>query len=456
MHHNGTPGARTDPLAEIASFTEALRSYPKEQFPVYYAMLQYRLGLAYLDLPAGERQENLQKALDAFHEALAVFSREGFPGEYARVQNSIGVAYRQLAGDRAANLQRAIACYQEALAVLDKDERPQEYGATQNNLGLAYAELPAGDRGHTHLLAIAAYQEALSVFTRDRFPRQYAATQYNLGLAYVASPEGDIPSAEEARQAIHCYEEALQVYTELGVVSQTALVRNSLGIAWMALGGDDTLTQAIIAFTHALRAVPKGQSPLQYAVIKNNLGLAYAQRGANDPVDLRRAVVAFQDALVALDPAAHSPEREHVGQNVRRALDRLAERGYPGTAMDHLAALVAVVDDEEATATMREQIDHWIAARDAPKRAVGEWVDTLLRLDPVSRRRALRREVSVLLERPADQMEQVLHAHLVALTQLAPDDQAAARNDLAEVTGELYGPQRMRVSEMLRRLGVDG
>jgi hypothetical protein len=224
----------------------------------------------------------------------------------------------------------------------------------------------------------------------------------------------------------------------------------------MALGGDDTLTQAIAAFTHALRAVPKGQSPLQYAVIKNNLGLAYAQRGANDPVDLRRAVVAFQDALAGVNPASHAPEREHIEQNMHRALDRLADSGHPGTAMDHLAALIASADVEEAAVTIREQIDRWVEALDGPTREVEEWVHALVRLDAASRRVAIRREVSVLLERPADQMEKVLRAHVEALSQLLPDERMAAHEDLTQVTGELYGPQRTRVSEMLRHLGVDG
>ena len=453
MHQDGTPGRHPDLLAEIASFKEALRGYPKEQFPVYYGMLQYRLGLSYLDLPVGDRQENLRKALDAFHEALAVFGRERFPGEYARVQNSIGVAYRQLPGDRMANLRRAIACYREALEVLDKENRPQEYGATQNNLGLAYAELPDGDRADNQRLAIAAYKEALTVFTRDRFPRQYAATQYNLGLVYAELPEGDFE--EELRRAIHCYEEALQVYTAVGAMNQTALVHNSLGIAWMALSGHDNLAKAIAAFSQALRAVPKGQAPLQYAVIKNNLGLAYAQRRADDPADLRRAVVAFQDALAAVDPDAHAPEKAQVQQNSHRALDRLAERGYPGTALDHLVALVAAVDDEEGVAIMREQVDHWISVPDRHQRMVAEWVRALLRLEALHRRVAIRRGVHVLLEQPTDQMEQVLKAHVEALTHLAPHDQVAAREDLEEVARELYGPQRTRVSDMLRRLWGD-
>ena len=450
MNQGVGPARQTDPLSQIASFEEALSSYPKEQFPVYHGMLQYRLGLAYLDLFVGDRPKNLRKALDALHEALTVFDRDGFAGEYARVQNSIGIVYRELPGDRVANLQRAIGCYQDALAVLDKEKRPQEYGATQNNLGLAYAELPRGDRAENLRRAMAAYNEALTVFTRDRFPRQYAATHYNLGLAHTEFPEGD--AEENLRRAIQCYEEAIGAYMAAAAIDQTALVYNSLGIAWIALPGPNNLTKAIAAFSEALRVVRKAEMPAQYAIIKNNLGLAYVRREADVATDLRRAVGAFQEALASLDPDSRALERAQVEENLSRALGRLAEVGHPGTATDHLVALVAAGDDEEGVVIMREQVDHWTRiSPDARQRMVAQWVDALLGLEALHRRKVVQREVHTLLERPTHQMEAVLKAHVEAVNNLPPSDQVVGRENLAQAAWELYGPQRTRVLDMLRQ-----
>ena len=444
------PATQRDSFSQIASFKEALASYPKEQFPIYHGMLQYRLGLAYLDLPVGDRPKNLRKALDAFQQALSVFDRERFPGEYARVQNSVGIAYRELPGDRVANLQRAVDCYQDALAVLDKEKRPQEYGAMQNNLGLAYAELPEGNRAENLRRAMTAYQEALTIFTYHRFPRQYAATHYNLGLVYAEFPEGD--TEHNLYQATQCYEEAIGTYINTGAIDQTAPVYNSLGIAWMALPGPDNLKKAIAAFTEALRAVRKAEMPAQYAIIKNNLGLAYIRREADVPNDLRRAVAAFQEALATFDPDSHALERAQVEENLRRALGRLAEVGHPGTVTDHLVALVAAGDDEEGVVIMREQVDHWTRiSSDARQRMVAQWVDALLGLEAFHHRKVVQRGVHILLERPTHQMEAVLQAHVEAVNNLPPSDQVAGREDLVQVAWELYGPQRTRVLDLLRR-----
>jgi len=450
MNQGVGPARQTDPLSQIASFEEALSSYPKEQFPVYHGMLQYRLGLAYLDLPVGDRPKNLRKALDALHEALTVFDRERFAGEYARVQNSIGIVYGKLPGDRVANLQRAVGCYQDALAVLDKEKRPQEYGATQNNLGLAYAELPEGDRAENLRRAIAAYDEALTVFTRDRFPRQHAATQYNLGLAHAEFPEGG--AEENLRRAIQCYEEAIGTYMVAAAIDRTALVYNSLGIAWMALAQPDSLKKAIAAFSEALRVVRKAEMPAQYAIIKNNLGLAYARREADVPTDLRRAVAAFQDALASIDPDTEALETGQLEENLSRVLERLAEVGHPGTATDHLVALVAAGDNEEGVVIMREQVDHWSRiSPDARQRMVAQWVDALLGLEALHRRKVVQREVHTLLERPTHQMEAVLKAHVEAVNNLPPSDQVVGRENLAQAAWELYGPQRTRVLDILRQ-----
>ncbi|MBI2201807.1 MAG: hypothetical protein HYU43_07695, partial [Armatimonadetes bacterium] len=342
-----------------------------------------------------------------------------------------------------------IGCYQDALAVLDKEKRPQEYGAAQNNLGLAYAERPEGDRADNLRRAMAAYREALTVFTRDRFPRQYAATTYNLGLAYAELPEGDAP--DNLRRAIQCYEEAIGAYLAVGAISQTAPVYNSLGVAWMAVPGPDNLTRAIAAFSEALRVRPKAEAPLQYVAIKNNLGLAYARREADVPTDLRRAVAAFLDALATISPVTEALERGQVEENLRRVLESLAEAGYPGAATEHMVALVAAVDDEEGVALMREQVDRWIrVSQEVREGMVAEWVDALLRLEALHRRKVVQRQVHTLLERPTHQMEAVLKPHVEAVNHLPPPDQVAGREDLAQVAWELYGPQRTRVLDMLR------
>ena len=197
-------------------------------------------------------------------------------------QNNLGVAYRQLpVGDRAANLQQAIACYEQALRVFTPEAAPFDYATTQNNLGNAYADLPVGDRaanlreGHRllragpprlhprgrplrlrhdpeqpgHCLrrvagggpggqpaeAIACYEQALRVFTPEAAPFDYAMTQNNLGDAYRQLPVGD--RAANLQQAIACFEQALRVRTPEAAPLDYAMTQNNLGVAYRRVAG---------------------------------------------------------------------------------------------------------------------------------------------------------------------------------------------------------------------------
>jgi tetratricopeptide (TPR) repeat protein len=176
------------------------------------AHLEHKLGIAYIDLPGGDRAANLGQAIACCQAALQVLTREAFPFDWARTQTNLGNAYSDLpGGDRAANFKQAIACYQAALQVRTREAFPVDWAQTQNSLGLAYWNLPGGDRAANLKQAIACYQAALQVRTREAFPVQWAQTQTNLGIAYIDLPGGDRQANLE--QAIACYQAALQIFS---------------------------------------------------------------------------------------------------------------------------------------------------------------------------------------------------------------------------------------------------
>jgi predicted ATPase/class 3 adenylate cyclase len=77
---------------------------------------QNNLGIAYGNLPTGDRGANLQQAIRCFEAALRLSTERKFPVQWAMTQNSLGIAYGNLpTGDRGANLQQAIACYEAAI-----------------------------------------------------------------------------------------------------------------------------------------------------------------------------------------------------------------------------------------------------------------------------------------------------------------------------------------------------
>jgi tetratricopeptide (TPR) repeat protein len=121
-------------------------------------------------------------AIGHYEAALRVYTEPDFPVDWAMTQNNLGVAYRNLpTGDRGENLAKAIACYEAALRVRTEADFPVDWAMTQNNLGNAYSNLPTGDRGENLAKAIACYEAALRVRTEADFPVDWAMTQHNLG-----------------------------------------------------------------------------------------------------------------------------------------------------------------------------------------------------------------------------------------------------------------------------------
>jgi tetratricopeptide (TPR) repeat protein len=220
-----------------------------------WAKTQNNLGIAYSELPTGDRAENMKKAIAAHEAALGVFTQKDFPTDWATAQNNLGSAYWALpTGDRAENLKKAIAAYEAALRVYTEKDFPTDWAKTQNNLGIAYSDLPTGDRAENLKKAIAAYEAALRVCTEKDFPTDWAMAQNNLGSAYWALPTGD--RAENLKKAIAAYESALGVYTEKDFPTDWAMAQNNLGIAYRDLPTGDrveNVKKAKNCFEAALR-----------------------------------------------------------------------------------------------------------------------------------------------------------------------------------------------------------
>ena len=176
-------GARTSAAPSPAT-SRRCGCWTEADFPSDWATTQNNLGIAYSDLPTGDRGENLRRAIACYESALRVRTEADFPSDWATTQNNLGTAYRNLpTGDRGENLRRAIACYESALRVYTEADFPSAWATTQNNLGTAYRNLPTGDRGENLRRAIACYESALRVYTEADFPSDWATTQFNLGLA---------------------------------------------------------------------------------------------------------------------------------------------------------------------------------------------------------------------------------------------------------------------------------
>jgi predicted ATPase/class 3 adenylate cyclase len=121
------------------------------------AVLRYAGAFATYLRSTGRFSEALARAEQGLTSAEALRD----PRVVAGAQNDLGTAYADLpTGDREKNLGKAIACYEAALRVYTESDVPLDWAGTQNNLGNAYANLPTGDREKNRAKAITCYEAA--------------------------------------------------------------------------------------------------------------------------------------------------------------------------------------------------------------------------------------------------------------------------------------------------------
>ncbi len=292
----------------IDLLTQAQGVWTLDAHPVDWATTQNNLGVAWADLPTGDRGENLGNAIACYTAALGVRTRGAHPVAWAATQNNLGNAWLYMpTGDRGENLGKAIACYTAALEVRTREAHPVAWAATQNNLGNAWQFMPTGDRGENLRKAIACYTSALEVRTHEAHPVDWAMNQNNLGSAWQSLPTGD--RGENLGKAIDCYTVALEVHTREAHPLGWAANENNLGNAWQSLPTGDrgeNLGRAIACYTAALGVSTREAHPVDWAKTRFNLGLTYAIRAGigGGGADLRLAVAQVRAAGTVWTEAA--------------------------------------------------------------------------------------------------------------------------------------------------------
>jgi predicted ATPase len=295
------------------------------------ALCQNNLGIAYSNLPTGDRWKNLEHAIGCFEAALRVHTEHEVPDDWARIQVNLGNACAQFpTGNRGRNLNRAIGCFEAALRVYTDREFPIDWARTQASLGIAYTEVPTGNRGKNLGRGIGCFEAALRVYTERVFPLDWANTQSNLGTAYAQLPTGD--PRKNLGRAIGCFEAALRVRTEREFPVDWATTQLNLGIAYTQLPTGDpreNLGRAIGCFEAALRVRTERESPAEWANIQACLGSAYAMGIAyrDSPTgdrgeSLRRAIGYQQAAIRAYESVGLRDE----AQRLRDLLSLLRSR----------------------------------------------------------------------------------------------------------------------------------
>lgn len=424
----------TTPEQRLADLEARLKATPRAARPLEHASLRHSVGLAYAELPSGDRRMNLSRAVASYRQALTLFSPQRFPVEHARVQNALGAALREL-GEFA----QAIDACTRAVDLLADSQAAGELGAALNNLGLARSDLGQNEA------AVDALRQAVQVFTAASESRQRPMALHNLGQAQAA--------AGDHEAAIETYEQAIAETDDEAFPYQWALLQHARGVSLTALGDG---RKAAGAFEASLGVFTQQRYPFPHALAKNNLGLAYAQ--LDDVTSLRRALAAYSDALRVLDPRLHRPQWEQTYRNLELAESALEQQGMTGTRTEHFVALVADVDADERLGLLRRRLLDLLALPEKQRdEQLTELSVAVLYLDEKTARQVTATWLEVLMELPDEMVIPALRARMNAQAYLSTDEERRQAAEVMEhvISNELLAPQRIRVRDTLEAMGYE-
>jgi len=412
---------------------------------VEWAITSYRLGMARAEDSNGSQHENLKRALALYGDTASVLTEERAPIEHARVVNAAGSAHRLLG-----NPQKAAELFERAADLLDGRGGDAERASVLSNLGLAHT-----DCGHA-ANAIAVFGSALALLTGndDEQRRARVATRHNLAQSLMSTG-----SRDDLARAIETLEEANSECTETDSPLHQGMVWHSLGVAHKGQAETDPagrsalLDQAIEHFERCLTIFTATAFPFHHAVAKQNLGLALAGRGDID--SSRRALACYEEAVTMFDPRLHATHWRATYENLEALEAQLALAAPGQTKHDHYATLLGEMDEVERLGALRGRLA--LLERLPQAQRVERLTDlayAVVTQPPRSFVATLRTMIMVLMELPDDVLQSALEAQVKAHARLEAHDQRAADFILDEaINSLLFGPQRIRVRDLLTEIG---
>ncbi len=219
-------GNPSENLAYALTYLQsALDCFPRDRFPLEWAMIQTTRGSVFNDKRLiGRRDNNQRDAITCYKASLEVFTPTNAPLEWSHAHNNLGNVYQdRLEGDHEDNLERAIEHYKQALRIRMREVYPIEWAKTHHGWANALRQRHRGGRIANLDAAVEHYNEALTEFDGDIYPNERRLT-----LLHLAETHMDREAWEDAWNA---YEEAITIEDRLvtlavGIQGQGDTIKN--------------------------------------------------------------------------------------------------------------------------------------------------------------------------------------------------------------------------------------
>ena len=462
--------------------------------PDDWALAAYRLAVASSET-AG-RPEDLEGALELLDKAARILTADRAPVEHGRILTAAANCHRAAGRadralelfERAAELTAPRAIGRRARCRADQPRagalrgRPSRTGdrgsgpsrqpddrrarATQRHLRprprgrwrdparYLAASVPDGEYGSPDPSRVpGTWVQDQGTGGGESSPDDEAGRLLGAALINRAQARQSLGRDEDVRAALDDYRSAMAVLPASSL--QAGMAAHGLGAAVLELcrrgvsgwSADD----AVDAFDQSLSVLGHTSFPFHHAVARHSLALAFEMRG--EPGDLARALNSAHASLSVFDPRLHAAHWRTAHATLARLEDALGEGDPSAGRLSHVARLLATTDETEREQLLRDRL-----LRAASLPATGARADLEALIGSVAAlplddyRDVLRDILGVLMELP----DQLLEAACDVLCRVHRELDSTVLLDEAldaVISNRLFGPQRVRVRDLLEANG---
>ena len=433
----------------IEDLEAALEAVSLAEAPDDWALAAYRLAVARSE--AAGRPEDIDQALEMLDKAARILTADRAPVEHGRILTAAANCHR--AGGRA---DRALELFGRAADLIAPRAPAVEHAAALINLGLAHCEAGHPTAGIEALnRAIDLVTAQMAAVPGDNGDSVDDERSRLLGAALInrAQARQSLGRDEDLRAAVDDYRGAIAALPTSSL--QAGMAAHGLGAAVLEMcrrgASGSTPEEAVGAFEQSLSVLGHSSFPFHHAVARHSLALAFEMRGGAG--DLARALNSAHAAIAVFDPRLHASHWRTAHATLAR-LEAALDDVDPATGRaGHVARLLAATDETEREQLLRDRLRR---AATLPPTGMDADLDALVgslaELGLDGYRRVLRSLIGVLMELP----DRLLEAACETLCRVhAGHDATEILDETLDgvITDRLFGPQRVRVRDLLEANG---
>jgi CHAT domain-containing protein/tetratricopeptide (TPR) repeat protein len=309
-------GDRADNLSQAVNhYNLALKCYTHLQDTVEAAGIHSLLGQAYVALlSTRETPEDLpDRAIHHLELALRVITKEQEPDRWATIVGNLALAYEfRGTGDRDTNIQQAIDYFRRTEEIFSRDTFPDRWADTQANIAGLYMHLEVGDQREIDSKKVELLRSAAEVYDQTNQPAKFIDTQQRLGAIYLVNHQWS--------DAHDAYDSALKAAYDLFGNAYTAAGRQSELVSVSGLCADDAYSLfQLRQHNAALERLEQGRARLlKEALASENLSLTEINEADRSRLKMQQQLV---DQLEAAMQSSSSSDPTH--RSVRQVAEEL-------------------------------------------------------------------------------------------------------------------------------------